>query len=69
MNNMVEYEEFLIGLKMVVQWKITKLNVYGDSQLIINQVNDEYQTKHDNLFPYKCMKDDFKQYFIVNAFE
>lgn len=31
--------------------------------LIINQVNDDYAIKDDNMMPYKFMMDDFKQYF------
>lgn len=68
-NNVAEYEALMIGLKMDLQWKVTELNVYRDSQLIINQVNDDYQTKDDKLLPYKCMVDDFKQYFSVITFE
>lgn len=41
-NNVVEYEALVTSIKVVVEWKITKLKVYGDSQLIINQVNDDY---------------------------
>ena len=66
---MVEYEALMLGLKWVVQWKITELNVFGDSQLIINQVNDEYQIEDDNLLPFKHMIDDFKQYFTLITFE
>lgn len=37
------------------------LQVYGDSQLVIRQVNDNYQTKDDRLLPYKRMVDDLKK--------
>ena len=43
-NNIAEYEALTIGLRIAVQWNIMALKVYGDSQLIINQVNNEYQT-------------------------
>ena len=66
---MVKYEALMLGLKWAVQWKIIELNVFGDSQLIINQVNDEYQTKDDKLLPYKHMVDDFKKYFTMITFE
>ncbi|XP_057858310.1 uncharacterized protein LOC131067362 [Cryptomeria japonica] len=68
-NNMVEYEALLTGIKMAVEWKIIDLNVYGDSQLVINQVNDNYQTKDEKLMPYKRMVDDFKKYLISIHFE
>ncbi|GLJ13938.1 hypothetical protein SUGI_0222720 [Cryptomeria japonica] len=35
-NNIVEYEVLVTGIKMVVEWRITELNVYGDSDLVIN---------------------------------
>ena len=46
-----------------------QLNVFGDSQLIINQVNDIYQTKDEKLLPYKRMVDDMKQYFAHITFQ
>lgn len=46
-NNIVEYEALVTSIKMVIEWKITELKVFGDSQLVINQVNDDYQTKDD----------------------
>ena len=35
-NNIVEYEALTNGLKMAMELRITKLHIYGDSQLIIN---------------------------------
>lgn len=35
MNNVSKYEALIIGLRMVVEWKIKELQVYGDSQLVI----------------------------------
>ncbi|XP_057849976.1 uncharacterized protein LOC131060672 [Cryptomeria japonica] len=46
-----------------------ELQVYGDSQLIINQVNDDYNTKDDKLTPYKQLVEEFKQHFTNVAFE
>lgn len=48
-NNVVEYEALIIGIKVAIEWKITELQVYGDSQLVINQVNDDYHMKDDKL--------------------
>lgn len=41
-NNIAEYEALVIGIKLALEWKVTELQVYGDSQLVINQINDEY---------------------------
>jgi len=59
-NNIAEYEALITGLRMAVQWAIKQLRVFGDSQLVIKQVLDEYQTKDEKLLPYKLMVDDFK---------
>lgn len=59
----------VIGLQIVVQWKIRDLQVYGDSQLIINQVNDDYETKDENLTPYKQLAEELKQHFANITFE
>lgn len=67
-NNTSEYEALVIGIKISIEWKITELIVYGDSQLVINQVNDDYQIKDGKLLPYKRMVDDFKKYFIEIKF-
>lgn len=66
---MVEYEALVIGIKMAMEWKISNLNVYEDSQLVINQVNDDYQTKDEKIMPYKRMVDEFKKYFVFIHFE
>jgi len=34
-NNVVEYEEFLLGLKMAKNMNIECLMVYGDSELVV----------------------------------
>ena len=41
----------------------------GDSQLVINQVNDIYQTRDEKLLPYKHMVDDMKKYFSHITFQ
>ena len=56
-NNIVEYEALTNGIKMALEWRITKLHIYRDSQLVIIQVNNEYQTKDDKLLPYKKLID------------
>lgn len=37
-NNMDEYEALILGLKVVVTLKIKDMEIYGDSQLVINQI-------------------------------
>lgn len=45
------------------------LKVYGDSQLIINQVNDDYQNKDNKLTHYNKLVEDLKEYLFEISFE
>ena len=54
---------------MALEWRITELHIYGDSQLVINQVNNDYQTKDDKLIPYKRLIDALRNYFIRVTFQ
>ena len=40
-NNVVEYEACVMGLQAAIEKKIKKLTVYGDSALVICQLNGE----------------------------
>lgn len=51
-NNVAKYQALIIGLEMAVEMKITELEIYGDSKLVINQLLMEYDVKKDNLIPY-----------------
>ncbi|CAM8968431.1 unnamed protein product [Rhodiola kirilowii] len=51
-NNMTEYQALLLGLQMVRQISIDKMDIYGDSQLVINQVLGDYEVRKDDLIPY-----------------
>ena len=67
-NNIAKYEALIIGLKLVVQQNVQHLKVYGDSQLVIQQVNDEYEMKYDKLIPYKQMENFLKSKFFTISF-
>ena len=43
MNNMAEYEGLLAGLRIATDLGIRKLIIRGDSQLVVKQVNKDYQ--------------------------
>lgn len=58
----------IIGLRLVIQWNIPHLQVFGDSQLVICQVNDDYENKDDKLMPYKQMEDFLKSKFVAISF-
>ncbi|XP_021679072.2 uncharacterized protein LOC110663900 [Hevea brasiliensis] len=52
-NNVAEYEACVSSLQAAVEMKVKKLDVYGDSALIIYQVKRELQTKDPKLIPYQ----------------
>lgn len=45
-NNQSEYSALILGLKEALSRDIKCLQVYGDSQLVINQINGEYKVKN-----------------------
>jgi ribonuclease HI len=50
-NNVAEYHGLLLGLKHAIDMKIKKLIVYGDSLLVIKQMNKQYKITAENLVP------------------
>ncbi|XP_022158092.1 uncharacterized protein LOC111024661 [Momordica charantia] len=44
-NNKAEYETLLAGLRVAKGLGATHIKVFSDSQLIVNQIKEEYQTK------------------------
>jgi ribonuclease HI len=51
-NNMAEYETLLCGLKIAIETGIKRLNVRGDSQLVIDQVMKNASCHDDKMEPY-----------------
>ncbi|KAM1666583.1 hypothetical protein ACFX2K_046162 [Malus domestica] len=51
-NNVAEYQALIIRLQMAINMRITALEIFGDSKLIINQLLTEYEVKKDDLIPY-----------------
>jgi hypothetical protein len=52
-NNIEEYEAFLLGLNSSKEIGIKGLKVFGDTELIIQQVNSTFQEKHVRLKAYR----------------
>jgi ribonuclease HI len=52
-NNTAEYEACIIGLEAALELKAKKLEVFGDSLLIICQVKGEWKTKDEKLKLYQ----------------
>lgn len=51
-NNVAEYSAVIFGLKTCQNLGIRKLVAYGDSQLVINQLNKKFQVKTQHLWKY-----------------
>ena len=51
-NNTAEYQALILGLQMATEIGIKDLDIYGDSQLVIKQLLEEYEVKKDDLLPY-----------------
>ena len=56
-------------VKLTLEWRIIEFHIFGDSQLVINQVNDDCQTKDDKLIPYKKLIDSLRNYFTFVTFQ
>jgi ribonuclease HI len=52
-NNIAEYEALLLGLNSANEMGIKGLKVFGDANLIIQQVNSTFQAKHVRLKAYR----------------
>jgi hypothetical protein len=52
-NKIVEYEALILGLGILRDLRDKKIYVHGDSELIINQVKDNYKTKHLRMRAYR----------------
>ena len=67
-NNVVEYETLLLGLHALKDLGSKRVQVFGYSELVINQVNDSYQTKHPRTRAYmNKVWDMFGNYFTEHS--
>ncbi|XP_049356393.1 uncharacterized protein LOC125821006 [Solanum verrucosum] len=48
-NNIAEYQALILGLEMAVDMKQLQLQVFGDSELVINQLLGSYEVKKPEL--------------------
>ena len=51
-NNTVEYEACLHGLRIAVELGVKHLMVYGDSALVINQLNKDWSCSSEKMDAY-----------------
>ena len=68
-NNMAEYEACIYGIEAAIDLRIKYLKVYGDSALVISQINGNWETRHPNLIPYRDHVMNLVPYFEEITFE
>ena len=56
MNNVIEYKVCIVGLQVTLEFDANDLSVFGDSLLIISQIEGKWQARDTKLILYqKCV--------------
>ena len=65
---MDEYKAIIIGLELAIKMRIDQLEVFGDSQLIIWQINGQYEVRNAKLLPlYQRTKNLMAQFLQIEV--
>ena len=51
-NNQAEYEALIIGLKILLQMKASKVHIKGDSNLVIGQIAGDFKIRSWEMCPF-----------------
>ncbi|KAL0400435.1 UNVERIFIED_CONTAM: Ribonuclease HI [Sesamum latifolium] len=62
-NNEAEYEALVLGMRMAHDAGASHLLAYSDSQLIVKQVNGEYEAKEESMVQYLQQIEELKTKF------
>ena len=64
---MAEYEAYTMGLQVAIDKGVKELKVYGDSTLVIYQLQGEWETRDSRLlFYHKYIIEMIKQFKEIN---
>ncbi|KAK0594133.1 hypothetical protein LWI29_002243 [Acer saccharum] len=70
-NNQAEYEALIAGLKISTILGADEVEIFSDSQVVVNQVLDEYQAREESMITYlelaRELLERFKEYRIVHV--
>ena len=50
-NNVAEYKALIYGLEIARRYRITRVSVISDSELMVRQLNGKYKVKNEKLLP------------------
>ncbi|XXG42081.1 hypothetical protein AAC387_Pa01g2429 [Persea americana] len=64
-NNAAEFQALIVGLELALKSGITMLEAFGNSQLIVNQMNQKYEIRKPDLLPYYNKAQSLRQKFDV----
>ncbi|XP_004292234.1 PREDICTED: uncharacterized protein LOC101309906 [Fragaria vesca subsp. vesca] len=62
-NNAAEYEALIGGLQLARGIRVERVEVFSDSQLVVNQVNESFEAKEPQLHSYQALSKAFMQHF------
>ena len=62
-NNVAEYEALILGLKVLKDLQAQRIDIKGDSELVIRQVQGSYQAKHPKKKSYRNLVLDLMEGF------
>lgn len=70
-NNIAEYKALIAGLKEALEMECEEVNVFTDSELMVKQIQGEYQVKNEGLKPlykevFELIKE-FKKFSICHV--
>ena len=66
-NNRAEYEALIIGMEILIELGATKVEVFGDSESVINQLNKEYKCRHITMAGYYLASTQLLDYWAIGA--
>jgi len=62
-NNEAEYEALIVGLRLAKDIGVSHIRVFSDSQLIVEQIMGEFDTKEDTIRAYRDIALPFARFF------
>ncbi|XXG47195.1 hypothetical protein AAC387_Pa02g1875 [Persea americana] len=51
-NNIAEYQSVIMGMEIALATRIKRLEIFGNSKPIVNQINGEYEVRKPGILPY-----------------